>query len=334
MKVDQPLLFEELFDQKFDDPTFWADEQVIHIQCPEPNWNLSRYFMKRVTPAHRWKDNPEVLTYMKELASQLRSSKKVIRKQRKRKTMKTKVNNETVQIEKLPDRVKGAYERVQQAIAANPQLGTRLLRYENLKTMGLSQRDVNFFITHYAREKSLSYYIDITEYPHKLVGKVNDPNDVEAKALIAQGRNVKFIHVYSSYHHVTGWNGGSFRPHRSGVRIRDASGKIWVMSWCNFYIWFDAICGYEAYKQCMNGSMPMKKQFDLASLGRSAKRKKEGKESVKRAVGKRSNYSLLYGVDEARNIQNTIAIMQSATKLSNIPMPKLKQKATDSTNMV
>lgn len=260
-------------------------------------WNLSRLVGK-------------TLETDQELTKEIANLAKVGRVQRKRTVRKTRQSVSMVKTpDELNDHQKAMYEKLCDVLKAQPGLQERLKIYENLRTQSISARDINHFVVQFAREESLCYHVDITEFPHKLVGKPGDPDDPEAKALSEQGRNIVFVHLYGAYANSTTWNGNLFYPFKRDVRVKRENGEVWPISWMNFYIWFDAVCGLELFTMFRKETSQSKKAFEAASALRSLQRKKNGKHTVKRATRQRRDFPMLHGFTLTKISQSSQAIL-------------------------
>lgn len=185
---------------------------------------------------------------------------------------KFKLNDCTVE-NKLDLDQKELFDTIFTAVSNNPKLLYRYKKFSPDNT-GISGRKYYFFASMFANVFKLGYHVDYTEYPHRIIGEFNDPNDETALAAKETGRDVIYVNVFASYCNMTRWNGTGFSPHARGLKCVREDNSVWPLATWNFFLWFDSVAGYEAFDRLRDQMEKEKHKADAeAQLRRENKKK-------------------------------------------------------------
>jgi hypothetical protein len=125
--------------------------------------------------------------------------------------------------------------------------------FDFIQRKDITKRLINYFVVQYcSTEHELSYYVDLSNYPPKLVGEVNnDPNQPEILKRIEQGEHIVFINLHQQYKNSRNKNGQANRlsPYSRHVSMKcdEDNGGVYSLCELNFYLFLDGICGFEVF---------------------------------------------------------------------------------------
>lgn len=159
------------------------------------------------------------------------------------------IEKQTVQASQLSTVHRLVYQRLQKELE-NPAKYARVMAFSQLKDV--TKRLLNFFVIQYSLiQRELSYYLDRTTYPYQIVGKINDPNDVDALRLLAEGRKLVWLNFHREYKNCRNQRGSLFAPYRRSVCVEGRPGELpWSLCQLNFFSWFDSVGGLDLFRMC------------------------------------------------------------------------------------
>jgi hypothetical protein len=108
------------------------------------------------------------------------------------------------------------------------------------------RRLIDFMVVRYTVVNKIDYYLDITEYPYKLVGSVNNWDEEEVKRLIANGRNIVYRNLHLAYMNFIPGHQNHHAPYARSPSVDD-NGDVIGIGDTTFYIWFDDNGGMDVF---------------------------------------------------------------------------------------
>jgi len=139
------------------------------------------------------------------------------------------------------------YQRIREEMK-NPLRRQRISTFINQKD--ITKRLINYFVVHYSlMEREISYYLDKTSYPYKVIGEFNNPNQPEILARKSNGENIVWINFHQEYKNSKNKKGRRNRhaPYRRSISVQGADGNEYSLCELNFYIWLDDVGGFELF---------------------------------------------------------------------------------------
>ena len=134
-----------------------------------------------------------------------------------------------------------------------------------------SKRLMSYFVVTYALVvKEISYYLDKSSYPFKVLGQYNNQNQPEILERIANGENIAWINLHKEYKNSTSKDGrkNCHAPYGRSESVMGEDGVVYSLSEQNFYIWLDSVGGFEVFKYFLEDIKSEKCKFDLETRNR------------------------------------------------------------------
>lgn len=168
------------------------------------------------------------------------------------------------------------FENIQRKLS-DPKRKQRI--FDLIQDKRFTKRLITYFVVHYCLEDQVvSYYLDRTEYPYKIVGELNNPNQPEIYEMINnQGRNIVWVNLHQEYKNCKKTSGRKNRhaPYRRSTCFRlNDDPTPYSLCEMNFYIWFDEIGAYDAFLYFEQDVRKKKSEFDERSRKKQSDQKK------------------------------------------------------------
>lgn len=160
---------------------------------------------------------------------------------------KRNIRKDAVSETMLSEAQKEVYNRIRGEMK-NPLRRQRILSFINAKD--ITKRLINYFVVHYSlMEREISYYLDKTTYPYKVVGDFNSPDQPDILARKEKGENIVWINLHQEYKNSKNKNGrrNQHAPYRRSISVQGADGNEYSLCELNFYLWLDDIGGFEIF---------------------------------------------------------------------------------------
>lgn len=191
------------------------------------------------------------------------------------------------------------YDHIMQQLK-NPERRKRVFDFIN-NDKKITRRLINYFVVHYALHHEMSYYLDKRTYPYRILGAMNQPNQPEITALIAQGENIVYINFYQEYKNSKHRNGrrNMHAPYRRLTSVQGEDGEEYSLCELNFYLWLDEVGGFELFYMF---------EHDIrASKSEDARQKRQRDEAVDR-TGKRRKQKVILQKTDGQNYKAYVTI--------------------------
>lgn len=130
------------------------------------------------------------------------------------------VRKDSVDEDSLTPDQREVYRRIRREMD-NPQRRERVLEFIQKKE--ITRRLINYFVVHYSLvEREISYYLDKTSYPYKILGELNQPNQPDILRRIEQGDHIVFLNFHTEYKNSKNKYGRRNRhaPYRRSTAVR------------------------------------------------------------------------------------------------------------------
>jgi len=153
-----------------------------------------------------------------------------------------------VRLEDLSEDDQHAYRRIERVLNEQP---LRLKRVRDfMDDASVTRRLINYFVVHYSyAEREVSYYLDKTVYPYRIVGEIGEKEPPEAIRRIQNGEHIVHINLHREYKSCKPRDGHRNRhaPYRRSNEVQGPNGIIIELCEMNFYTWLDEVGGIEAF---------------------------------------------------------------------------------------
>lgn len=207
---------------------------------------------------------------------------------------KRNIRKEIVSPEELSEYERAIYSRIRKELKLYPGRFERIYSFVNQK--GVTARLINYFIvTYILTEQKVSYYLDKTSYPFRIVGDFNQMNQPDILRRISQGEHLVWINLHQEYKISKNKKGRRNRhaPYRRGTVVKGEDGTLYSLCELNFYLWMDDVGGMDAFKH-----------FQDDVIRKKAKHNEDKRihEST-RSFGKRRKHKIILGNTDGRNYQ-------------------------------
>lgn len=159
---------------------------------------------------------------------------------------KRNIRKDAVEPEKLSAEQREVYERIRMELS-NPVRRQRVFDFINQKD--ITKRLINYYVVHFSIGRELSYYLDRTSYPYKIIGEMNKPQQPEILARKERGDNIVWINFHQAYRDSKHQKGRRNRhaPYRRSTSVKGEDGEAYSLCELNFYLWLDEIGGFELF---------------------------------------------------------------------------------------
>jgi hypothetical protein len=187
------------------------------------------------------------------------------------------------------------YARIRSELQ-NPVRRDRILSFINEKV--ITKRLINYFVVHYSLiVREISYYLDRSQYPYRIVGDFNNPQQQEILERISQGENIVWINFHQEYKNSKNKKGRRNRhaPYRRSVSVHGADGNEYSICELNFYLWLDDVGGFDLFYLFEADIREKKAKYD------EEKRSKEHKVTVIEGSSKRKKRKIVLKHTDGRN---------------------------------
>lgn len=154
------------------------------------------------------------------------------------------------------------YTRLRKELEYEPRR-KRIFEFINQRD-NTSRRLINYFVVRYAlMEREMSYYLDKTNYPYKIIGVMNRPDQPDILKRIANGEYIVWINFHQSYKDSKNREGrkGRHAPYKRSVSVRDNDTEYSLCE-LNFYLWLDEVGGFELFDMFEPDVRAKKAQYD------------------------------------------------------------------------
>jgi hypothetical protein len=131
-----------------------------------------------------------------------------------------------------------------------------------------SKRLFHYFAAHYLLNNHVHYWLDKTEYPYKIIGKINDhESSPEIQQAYQQGRKLSLIQLVYEYKNLKSPVPGMCMnaPYQRSTTVYDESTDDKKISLCQFrfFLWLDSVGGMDAFHLLEDDIRKQKKSHDL-----------------------------------------------------------------------
>lgn len=184
---------------------------------------------------------------------------------------------------------RGVYHRIMDELK-DPVRRERIFGFIN--SQEITGRLINYFVVYYALvEREMSYYLDRTRYPHRVIGEMtNNPDQPEILKRISQGENIVWLNLHQEYKNSKNKKGRRNRhaPFRRSLTVLGRDGEEYSLCELNFYLWLDEIGGFDLFYLFEEDIRQKKAQYDeeKRKLDRSRQKKRKRKVVLKKTDGK------------------------------------------------
>lgn len=205
------------------------------------------------------------------------------------------LRKEPISESQLTEKQLTVYRYIREKLA-NPERRKRIDEF--IRHKGNTRRLVNYFTVHYPLKKALSYYLDRRSYPHKIIGRLNDPNQPDIVQLIDQGENIHWTNFHQEYKNSKHKNNNSdmHAPYRRASSVRGSDdGQEYSLCEQNFYIWLDDVGGIELFYMF---------EEDIRNQKAKDARMKRLKDEHSAIVGKKRKEKIVLRKTDGKNYQN------------------------------
>jgi len=222
---------------------------------------------------------------------------------------KRNIRKDAVDESKLNMSQKEVYNRIREEMK-NPIRRQRILNFINQKD--ITKRLINYFVVHYSlMEREMSYYLDKTSYPFKVIGELNNPQQLEILKRKENGENIVWINFHQEYKNSKNKKGRRNRhaPYRRSISVQGADGNEYSLCELNFYLWLDEIGGFELFYMFESDIRDKKAKYD------EDKRIQENQI----VVGKKKKRKIVLRNTDGRNYKTHLVQCKTAAPFSIIP---------------
>ncbi len=160
---------------------------------------------------------------------------------------KRNIRKDAVNVSKLTSEQREVYDRIRQELE-NPIRRERVFSF--IQQKDITKRLINYFVVHYSLvDRELSYYLNKTSYPYKIVGDINKPQQPEILARKEQGENIVWVNFHQAYKDSKNQKGRRNRhaPYRRSTSVQGEDGQEYSLCELNFYLWLDDVGGFELF---------------------------------------------------------------------------------------
>jgi len=222
---------------------------------------------------------------------------------------KRNIRKEEVAPEELSKYERAIYNRIRKELRQFPGRWERIYDFVNQK--GITARLINYFIvTYILTEQKVSYYLDKSSYPFRIIGQYNKVDQPDILQRIGQGEHIVWINLHQEYKDSKGKKGRRNRhaPYRRGTVVKGEDGKLYSLCELNFYLWMDDVGGLEAFKKFQDDVIHKKTKYN------EEKRLHESN----RSFGKRRKHKIILGNTDGRNYQTYFLEYEKPSPYSGI----------------
>lgn len=160
-----------------------------------------------------------------------------------------------VDLTQLLPKERSAYCEIRKKLA-NP---LRKQRLESIMNSAITKRLIHFFVVHYVLlHNPLSYWLDKRQYPYKILGDFNKPNQPDVVRLMNEKAFIVYINIHNEYRLCKNNSKLIHAPYARSVSVKDEFSHHSLTEW-NFYLWLDEIGGFEAFER-VEHDVKLKKQ--------------------------------------------------------------------------
>lgn len=184
------------------------------------------------------------------------------------------LNKQAMQVQDLQGTELLVYRRIRKKFENNA-LKARVLDFIAERT--ITKRLINYFVVHFAQVHDVTYYLDKSSYPFRIVGDVSlcrhsslrpderneSPPSFESLTATSRENQCKLIHLYQEYKSSRSQKYKNFHaPYARSTIVEGEDGFVYSLCELNFYIWLDSVGGFDAFRACEAQIRQEKAEFD------------------------------------------------------------------------
>ncbi len=131
---------------------------------------------------------------------------------------------------------------------ANPMKRDRVVKF--IQQRSVTKRLINYFVVHFILHQEIGFYLDRRKYPHKIIGRLNEPQQPEILSLIQREQaDIVWVNLHQEYKSAKNRDGrGNLHsPYGRSVAVPLGS-ESYSLCELNFYCWLDDVGGFEAFE--------------------------------------------------------------------------------------
>ena len=223
---------------------------------------------------------------------------------------KRNIRKDAIDESKLSQSQREVYNRIRTEMK-NPLRRQRILNFIHQKD--ITKRLINYFVVRYSlMEREISYYLDKTVYPYKVIGEFNNPNQADILDRKANGEHIVWINLHQEYKtsKIKKGRRNLHAPYRRSISVRGADGNDYSLCELNFYIWLDDVGGFDLFYLFESDVREKKSKYE------EEKRNQESHGSVARQEPKKKKQKIVLRQTDGRNYKTHIMKCETSAPFS------------------